>query len=86
MKKILVVVDIQNDFVDGALGSKEAAAIIGNACNKIRSFDGDIYGKEVDVRLISFIRPEKKFAGIDELKNAIIENGNTALEIFRSNI
>ena len=43
MKKILVVVDIQNDFVDGALGSKEAAAIIGNACNKIRSFDGDIY-------------------------------------------
>lgn len=43
MKKILVVVDIQNDFVNGALGSKEAVAIIENACNKIKSFDGDIY-------------------------------------------
>lgn len=43
MKKILIVVDIQNDFVDGALGSKEAQAIIKNACEKIRSFDGDIF-------------------------------------------
>ncbi len=43
MKNILVVVDIQNDFVDGALGSKEAVAIIGNACRKIKSFEGDIY-------------------------------------------
>ncbi len=43
MKKILVVVDIQNDFVDGALGSKEAVAIIDNACRKIRDFDGYIF-------------------------------------------
>ena len=33
----------------------------------ILGFDGDIYGKEVDVRLISFIRPEKKFDSFDEL-------------------
>ncbi len=43
MKKVLIVVDIQNDFVDGALGTKEAAAIINNAAEKIRSFDGDIF-------------------------------------------
>lgn len=43
MRKALIVVDIQNDFVDGALGSKEAVAIIGNACRKIRGFDGDIF-------------------------------------------
>lgn len=43
MKKILVVVDIQNDFVDGALGSKEAVAIINNAGRKIKDFDGDIF-------------------------------------------
>lgn len=43
MKKILVVVDIQNDFVDGALGSKEAVAIIDSACKKIRGFEGDIF-------------------------------------------
>lgn len=43
MKKILVVVDIQNDFVDGALGSKQAVEIIEKACKKIRAFEGDIF-------------------------------------------
>ncbi|MBQ8740003.1 MAG: cysteine hydrolase [Clostridia bacterium] len=43
MKKVLVVVDIQNDFVDGALGTPEAVAIIDNAAEKIRNFDGDIF-------------------------------------------
>ena len=42
MKKILVVVDMQNDFIDGTLGSKEAVSIVENAVNKINGFDGDI--------------------------------------------
>ncbi len=42
MKKILVVVDMQKDFVDGALGSKEAVAIVDNVVEKIKEFDGDI--------------------------------------------
>ena len=42
MKKILIVVDMQRDFVDGALGSNEAVAIVDNVVNKIESFDGDI--------------------------------------------
>ncbi len=42
MKNLLIVVDMQKDFVDGALGTPEAVAIVENVCNKIRSFDGDI--------------------------------------------
>ena len=42
MKKVLIVVDMQKDFVDGALGSEAAVAIVGNVVNKIRSHDGDI--------------------------------------------
>lgn len=42
MKKILVVVDMQNDFIDGALGTPEAAAIVENVCAKIRSEEWDI--------------------------------------------
>lgn len=42
MKSILVVVDMQKDFVDGALGSKEAVAIVDNVVNKINTFDGEI--------------------------------------------
>ncbi len=43
MKKFLVVVDIQKDFVDGALGTAEAVGIIDNAVRKIESFDGKIF-------------------------------------------
>ena len=43
MKNILVVVDMQNDFIDGALGSAEALAIVPAAVQYIRDFDGDIF-------------------------------------------
>ena len=35
-KKTLIVVDMQNDFIDGALGTKEAVAIVENVKAKIR--------------------------------------------------
>ena len=38
MRKILVVVDVQNDFIDGALGTSEAAAIVENVKLKIREY------------------------------------------------
>ena len=40
--KTLVVVDIQNDFVSGSLGSAEAQAVIEPVCDLIRSWKGDI--------------------------------------------
>ena len=42
IKKLLVMVDLQHDFIDGALGTKEAVAIIPNVVNKITNWDGDI--------------------------------------------
>jgi nicotinamidase-related amidase len=42
MKKLLIVVDMQNDFIDGSLGSKEAQAIVPNVVEKIKKWDGDI--------------------------------------------
>lgn len=43
MKRFLVAVDLQKDFVDGALGTNEAQAIVPNAVKKINSFDGKIF-------------------------------------------
>ena len=43
MKRILVVVDMQKDFIDGSLGTAEAQAIVPAAAEKIRGFDGDIF-------------------------------------------
>ena len=42
MDKILIVVDMQNDFIDGALGSSEAEAIVDECARKIKEFDGGI--------------------------------------------
>ena len=38
MRKILIVIDMQNDFIDGALGTAEALAIVDNVKAKIRSY------------------------------------------------
>jgi nicotinamidase-related amidase len=38
MKKILIVVDMQNDFIDGALGSPMAEAIVDNVAKKIHEY------------------------------------------------
>jgi nicotinamidase-related amidase len=40
--KILIVVDMQNDFIDGALGTPEAVAIVPNVVAKIKEFDGRV--------------------------------------------
>ena len=42
MKNYLIVVDMQNDFIDGALGTAEAVAIVDRVAEKIRSFDGEV--------------------------------------------
>ncbi len=42
MKHFLIVVDMQKDFVDGALGTAEARAIVPAVVEKIKGFDGDI--------------------------------------------
>ena len=38
MKKTLIVVDMQNDFIDMALGTKEAVAIVPNVKKKIEEY------------------------------------------------
>lgn len=39
VKNILIVVDMQNDFIDGTLGTKEAQKIIPNVLEKIKSYN-----------------------------------------------
>jgi nicotinamidase-related amidase len=43
MKHFLIVVDIQKDFVDGALGTAEAVEMIDRAAQKIKNFSGEIF-------------------------------------------
>ena len=43
MKHFLIVVDMQKDFVDGALGTPEAQAIVEKVADKILGFEGQIF-------------------------------------------
>ena len=40
--KCLLVIDMQNDFLTGALGTPEGAGLVGNVCGLIRGFDGKV--------------------------------------------
>ncbi len=40
--RVLVVIDMQNDFIDQALGTKEAVGIVENVAKKIKEFDGPV--------------------------------------------
>ncbi len=42
MQDILIVVDMQNDFIDGALGTAEAVAIVPKVAEKVRDFKGTV--------------------------------------------
>lgn len=42
MQNILIVVDMQNDFITGALGTKEAVSIVPKVEEKIKSFGGRV--------------------------------------------
>lgn len=41
-RQILAVIDMQNDFIDGALGTKEAVGIVDKVADYIRNFDGKV--------------------------------------------
>ena len=49
----------------------------------IFDFDGDLYGDVLRVRFLHRIRDERKFSGIEELKNQIAADSNRALNYFK---
>ena len=41
-KKLLVVIDMQNDFITGALGNAQCRAVVSNVVKKVNHTDADI--------------------------------------------
>lgn len=42
MQRLLIVIDMQNDFINGSLGSNEAQAIVSHVIKRIETFDGPV--------------------------------------------
>ncbi len=51
----------------------------------IYDFNEDVYGKAAKVEFYKFIRPERKFNGIEELKCEVDKNKQQVIEYFSSN-
>jgi riboflavin kinase / FMN adenylyltransferase len=49
----------------------------------VHDFDGDLYGKTLDIEIVEFIRAEQKFSGLDALKAQIAVDSATAQKILR---
>lgn len=47
----------------------------------LHGFSGDLYGANVKISLLRFIRPEKRFPGLEELKNQIAEDVDSVLKM-----
>ena len=59
MRKILVVVDMQNDFIDGALGTAEAVAIVENVKARIREYDPADVFVTMDTHAPDYLRTQE---------------------------
>ena len=47
-------------------------------------FDGDLYGKHMTLQFHAFLRPEQKFASLEELKAEIEKNAAETRKIFEN--
>ena len=49
----------------------------------ILDFTGDLYGKNIQVKLIKYLREEKKFPNVDELRQAIGKDIENARKVYK---
>ena len=50
---------------------------------QIYGFDGNIYGRQIEVQLYHFARPERKFESLDELKAQMHRDMENSLEYMK---
>jgi nicotinamidase-related amidase len=60
-KKILVIVDAQNDFIDGALGSEAAQACVSNICDRLSGFKDGLIITTQDTHTHDYLNTKEGF-------------------------
>ena len=59
MRKLLIVIDMQNDFIDAALGTKEAVAIVDAVKEKIRSYPAENVIATMDTHAENYLETQE---------------------------
>ncbi|MDE5863533.1 MAG: isochorismatase family protein, partial [Lachnospiraceae bacterium] len=78
MKKTLIVVDMQNDFIDGSLGTKEAQAIVEEVKKKI-----ELYQKNGDEIIFTRDTHTEDYLNTNEGKHLPVEHCIAGTEGWR---
>ena len=80
MQDILIVVDMQNDFVDGSLGTQEAQQIVERVEEKIRQFEGRVlYTK--DTHESDYLETQEGMRSSSSTVSAARKAGNSSLKL-----
>lgn len=66
--RVIIKDDIYNGISNVGCKPTVNSGLVVNVETFIKDFDKDIYGQKIKVELVDFIRPEKKFNSIEELK------------------
>ena len=78
----------ENHLHDGVASVGQKPSIGGGAGRNLEvhifDFSGDLYGRQIEVTLTEFIRPEKRFATMEELKKQIEEDCAQARNIIKN--
>lgn len=69
MKKTLIIIDMQKDFIDGSLGTKEAVAIVENVKKKIAEYQAN--GDEI---IFTRDTHQENYLSTNEGKNLPVEH------------
>ena len=66
MKNLLIVVDMQNDFITGALGTGEARAILPDVVKLVESWDGPVaFTRDTAQSFVEQVTEEILTRGVD---------------------
>jgi riboflavin kinase/FMN adenylyltransferase len=83
-----VTVPIDGRLVAGVANIGRRPTVVEGAISRVEAhlfdFTGDLYGRELDVSLHGFIRAERRFGGIDELRAQIAVDAEEARRLLRS--
>jgi nicotinamidase-related amidase len=90
--KVLIVVDMQNDFIDGSLGSNEAQNIVPNVINKIKEYENELIYFTKDTHFDDYLDTSEgkklpvkhciKGTNGWDIPNEILNNHNNVIEKY----
>lgn len=81
----LVRVNTGSDSFGGMLNIGKRPTVSGEVKNievNVLNFEGDLYGKNIAVEFLEFLRPEKKFGNLEALKEQLQKDRHQALAYF----